>query len=96
MAKKPPSTMKVYKAYFFRGADPVISELKEFVGNATDRKSLSVIEKDGGPAAGTMRNWFTGKTMRPQNATIEAAGRALGMRRVWMPDKGKNDHGKKR
>ena len=73
-------TMKIYRAYFFRGADPAIAEVKAFVGG----RSMSSIEKDGGPAATTMGNWFKGKTKRPQNATLEAAGRALGMKRVWV------------
>ena len=76
------STMKIYRAYFFRGADPAIKQVQAFVGN----HSLSSIEKDGGPATGTLRNWFKGKTKRPQNATLEAAGRALGMKRVWVPN----------
>ena len=32
--------------------------------------------------------WFEGKTKRPQNATLEAAGRALGYHRVWRRMKG--------
>jgi hypothetical protein len=46
------------------------------------QEELAHIEVDGGPSANTMRNWFKGKTKRPQNCTIEAAGRALGMKRV--------------
>ena len=79
------ATMKTYKAYFFRGADPAIAEVKKLVA---DKKTLANVEKDGGPAAGTMRNWFNGKTKRPQNATLEAAGRAMGMKRVWVKREG--------
>ena len=74
--------MKLYRAYFFKGADPAIAEVKNFVRD----RSLSEIEKDGGPTSNTMYNWFRGKTKRPQNATLEAAGRALGMKRVWVRD----------
>jgi hypothetical protein len=87
------STMKVYRAYMFRGVDPAVAEVKEFVGNEADKKSLAHIERDGGPAANTMRRWFSGKTKRPQNCTIEAAGRALGMKRVWVTNR---DNGGKR
>jgi hypothetical protein len=80
MAKR---TLKVYRAYFFRSADPAIAEIKKVVGN----QSLAFIEEEGGPATSTMSNWFKGKTMRPQNCTMEAAGRALGYRRVWVRDK---------
>jgi hypothetical protein len=79
--------MKIYRAYFFRGADPAIAEVKSFVGART----LSSIEKDGGPATSTIANWFKGKTKRPQNATLEAAGRALGMKRVWVTNRTNGD-----
>ena len=60
MARKPtkPGTGKIYRAYWFSGADPAIAEVKEFVGART----LSSIERDGGPATSTMANWFKGKT----------------------------------
>jgi hypothetical protein len=86
--------MKLYRAYMFRGADPAIADIKEFVGT-TDHKSLAHIEKDGGPAQSTLRNWFKGKTKRPQNCTIEAAGRALGMKRVWIRSNPKDNGNKK-
>jgi hypothetical protein len=35
-----------------------------------------------------MAAWFFGATKRPQNATLEAAGRALGMKRVWVTNNG--------
>lgn len=83
--KKPahgrPGTMKIYRAYFFRGQDPAIAEVKAFTQGST----LTAVERNGGPATGTLTNWFNGKTKRPQNATLEAAGRALGFRRVWRP-----------
>jgi hypothetical protein len=80
---------KLYKSYFFRGADPAIAEIKGIIGKV-DGKTLAIIEKDGGPVKSTLKNWFSGKTKRPQNCTIEAAGRALGMHRVWLPAKGSN------
>lgn len=85
---RPPATFKVYTAYMFRGQDPAIADVKRFARGHTNTS----IEKDGGPASTTLNNWFTGKTRRPQNATLEAAGRALGMKRVWVPLKDtKND-----
>jgi hypothetical protein len=36
-----------------------------------------------------MHNWFFGTTRRPQSATLEAAGRALGYKRVWVKNNGK-------
>lgn len=76
--------MKTYRAYVFRGADPAIAEVKAILKGT----SLKDVEEEGGPTAGTMRNWFKGKTKRPQNCTLEAAGRALGFERVWRKRNG--------
>jgi hypothetical protein len=81
MARAP----KLYRAYFFRGQDPVIKELRGIIASKYGNKpQYSAIEKAGGPTATTVSNWVNGKTRRPQNATVEAAGRALGMKRVWI------------
>jgi hypothetical protein len=80
--------MKLYKSYLFRDKDPAIDEFRTIVqsadgGNRITRKSLKAIETGGGPQVGTVANWFFGSVKRPQNATLEAAGRALGYHRVW-------------
>lgn len=84
---------KLYSAYLFRSRDPSIDELRTVVedhfGHRVNVKDLAKITEDGGPTTGTMKNWFFGKTMRPQSATLEAAGRALGYRRVWQKLNGK-------
>ena len=80
--------MKLYKSYMFRDKDPAIDELRTEVQKTHDspitHQHLVEIEQDGGPATSTMRAWFFGKTKRPINATLEAAGRALGKKRVWV------------
>lgn len=82
--------MRLYQSYLFRNKDPAIDELRTEVqrahggSNRITHKYLAEIEHDGGPAASTMHAWFFGKTMRPTNATLEAAGRALGKKRVWV------------
>jgi hypothetical protein len=69
-----------YGAYTFRDKDPVIYQMQQMRGDT----KLSQIVKNGGPSAACMRSWFKPDgTRRPQNATIEAAGRALGKERVW-------------
>ena len=78
-----------YQSYLFTTKDPVIDEMRTIVqrelGNAKmTRKSLEVIEANGGPKANTVGNWFFGKVKRPQNASIEATGRALGYKREWV------------
>ena len=81
--------MRTYKAYLFRSKDPVIDELRTIVQDVTGDKNLktgtlSQIEDDGGPTVSCMQGWFRGKTKRPQNCTVEAVGRALGMKRTWV------------
>lgn len=79
--------MKLYKSYMFRSKDPAIDELRTVLQTAfgkLDKKTYKEVEIAGGPTAGTLREWFVGKTKRPQNATLEAAGRAVGMKRVWV------------
>jgi hypothetical protein len=89
MAKKRGNgSLRLYKAYNFRDKDPVIDQLRTMAedtyGVKVNGKSLKQIEKGGGPSAACMRAWFFGTTRRPQNPTIEAAGRAMGFQRVWQ------------
>ena len=77
-----------YKSYIFKTKDPAIDELRTVVedhlGRRVTKKDAVQIAADGGPKAGTINAWFFGATLRPQSATLEAAGRALGYRRVWQ------------
>lgn len=81
--------LRRYAAYVYRGdKDPVIAELRtmaeDYYGvTKVTAKELAQNSKDGGPTASCMRAWFYGNTRRPQNETIEAAGRAMGFERVW-------------
>ena len=79
---------KTYGSYRFRNKDLVIDELRTLIeendGARVTGKRLAKIERDGGPSASAMRGWFFGKTRRPQSASIEAAGRAIGYLRVWQ------------
>ena len=85
--------MKLYKSYMFRTKDPVIDELRTMVQQANKGKlssaALTKIERDGGPSSGCMAAWFFGKTMRPQSATVEACGRSVGFKRVWVKKSGR-------
>lgn len=65
-----------YKSYSFIDKDPIIDEVRGvFDASGATYKS---IEADSGVTYQTMRNWFEGKTRRPQAATINAVLRALG------------------
>ena len=87
--------LKLYRAYNFRTKDPAIDEIRTVMQEHFGKRNLSgddyrEIEEQGGPSGSTVRHWFEGKTKRPQNATLEAAGRALGYKRVWRK-MGKDD-----
>lgn len=77
-----------YGAYRFRSKDPAIDEFRTVVedhfGHRVTKKDLKLIEESGGPKRGTMAGWFFGDTLRPQNPTLEAAGRSIGYRREWV------------
>ena len=79
--------LRPYKAYLFKDKDPVIDELRTIVEDhfkhRVNRPDLRKITEGGGPGLGCMAGWFFGATRRPQSATLEAAGRAIGYRRVW-------------
>ena len=78
----------IYKSYSFRTKDPVIDELRTMVedhfGTRVNNKALTAITEEGGPSVACMHAWFYGETKRPQNPTVEAAGRAMGFKRKWV------------
>lgn len=80
--------MKLYRAYNFRNKDPEIDRLRTLIQDETGDKqlrssTLKSIEEGGGPTVRCMQGWFRGDTKRPQSASLEAAGRAVGFKRVW-------------
>jgi hypothetical protein len=79
---------KKYQAYMFRSKDPVIDELRTMTqdagGGKLSRKAMLLVEESGGPTVSCQVAWYHGKTKRPNNATVEAAGRSLGRKRVWV------------
>ena len=85
------SRYRPLKAYLFRDKDPVIDELRtmmqdHFDGTGRDaslKNGMREIADTGGPTTSPMHAWFFGKTRRPQSATVEAAGRAMGFKREW-------------
>ena len=81
------------KAYLFKQKDPVIDQLRTMAedefGHRVTRKDLQMIEDHGGPKLGTLANWFFGEVKRPQSATVEGCGRALGYQRKWVKVNGK-------
>lgn len=87
----PRGPMRLYRSYSFKTKDPVIDELRTLLVDTYGRvgyKAYKQIEADGGPSITCMTMWFEGDTRRPQSASIEAAGRALGFKRVWVKNNG--------
>jgi hypothetical protein len=87
------NSLPLYRSYVFKDKDPAIDEFRSLVeqhfGARVSHKYLVMIRGDGGPSIGAMQGWFFGGTKRPQNPTLEAAGRAMGYRRVWQRMRGK-------
>ena len=85
--KRTNGRFSTYKAYVFKDQDPAIYDLQAMAtkhfGHSIKGHDISQINKDGGPSTSCMRAWFSGKTKRPRNDTIEAAGRAMGYERAW-------------
>ena len=69
-------SLKLYKSYNFRTKDPAIDLLRTAI--ADTGVSYARIERDSGVTTTTLRNWFHGKTRRPQHATVMAVARAIG------------------
>ena len=82
----------IYKSYVFteREKDPIIHECADaFKEVSRNGSTLKSIENDGGPKAGTVANWFYGKTTRPQVTTVRAFLRAIN-RDLAIVDKVRN------
>lgn len=85
MTKKTKRIMvHVYKNYALDrdGQDPVVEEWRTI--QRESGLTLKQIRDISGVAVSTMKAWLTKKTKKPQNPTMEAAGRACGMKRVWV------------
>ena len=76
-----------YKAYLFTEKDPIIDVLRTLKRDAEMKDSE--IHEAGGPAIGTLRNWFGGKTRRPQFATVAAVAIALGQTSLPLTPEGR-------
>lgn len=76
--------LKPYGTYVFKTKDPVIDELRTLKADANMKdKHISALS---GVSTGTLGNWWgpNGGTKRPQNASVEAVGRAIGKKRAWV------------
>lgn len=76
MAKEPDAKGFTYKSYNFVDKDPIIDEIRTvYQSSGANYKWISA---NSGVSTGTLVNWFSGTTRRPQAATINAVLRSLG------------------
>jgi hypothetical protein len=78
-----------YKSYSFVDKDPIIDAFRTLRGKS--KTSYSDVQAEGGPTAGTVRNWEHGKVKRPHFASVWAAGRICGAIGIGSDGKG-NPH----
>jgi len=68
--------LKLYASYSFTDKDPIIDRLRSVV--QASKESYTRIGADSGVSPQTLHQWFHGKTLRPQFATVAAVFGALG------------------
>ncbi len=70
-----------YSTYNFIEKDPIIDVLR------TRKRDVAMTDAEIATSSklssSTLKNWFGGKTKRPQHATVAAAAVAMGM--SWLP-----------
>lgn len=81
------SALNLYRSYNFVDKDPVIDLMRDIArASGGGRVRYSRISADSGVSEATLRNWFDGKTRRPQYATVAAVMGSLGYRQTWVLD----------
>lgn len=76
-----------YEAYFFRGQDPAVGELLSLARKKygrLDGKAFRAIHDNGGPTPSCLGGWASKKVRSPRNQSLEATGRSMGLKRVWV------------
>lgn len=72
-----------YKSYNFTEKDPIIDEIRTIVQQ--HGASYKDIHEQSGVSTGTLTNWFSGPTKKPQAATINAVLRSMGWKLGVVP-----------
>jgi hypothetical protein len=72
-----------YKSYNFTDKDPIIDEIRTIYQDSG--VNYKWIEANSGVTSTTLSAWFTGKTKKPQAATINAVLRAMGYKLGIVP-----------
>jgi hypothetical protein len=72
-----------YKSYNFVDKDPIIDDIRTVYQDSG--ANYKWIQEHSGVTAVTIRAWFSGKTKKPQAATINAVLRSLGYKLGIVP-----------
>ena len=85
--KKQPTKgpLNLNKSYNFVDKLPYIDKLRTMIDEADFK--MGYVSNKSGVTRTTLRNWFSGKTRRPQAPTLNAVGRIFGKRLDWVDDK---------
>jgi DNA-binding phage protein len=72
-----------YKSYSFIDKDPIIDEIRTVYQESG--VNYQWLHENAGVSTTTLTNWFSGKTKKPQAATINAVLRAMGYKLGIVP-----------
>jgi hypothetical protein len=72
-----------YKSYNFVDKDPIIDEIRTVYQDSG--VNYKWIEENSGVTTQTISAWFSGKTRKPQAATINAVLRSMGFKLGIVP-----------
>jgi hypothetical protein len=72
-----------YKSYNFINKDPIIDEIRTVYQDSG--VNYKWIEDNSGVTSQTLSNWFSGKTRKPQAATVNAVLRSMGYKLGIVP-----------
>lgn len=74
--------LRTHKSYNFTEKEAIIDVLRTAIDDAA--MSHTFVCNKSGVCKTTLRNWFSGKTNRPQYPTLNAVGRVVGLKLDWV------------
>jgi hypothetical protein len=77
------SALALNRSYNFVDKAEIIDTLRTRLDDAGF--TVASAANKSGVCQMTLRNWFDGKTKRPQLPTLNAVGRLVGMKLAWTP-----------
>jgi hypothetical protein len=80
----PKGPFKLNRSYNFVDKEEIIDILRTAVED--NHLSIHALSNRSGVAQTTIRDWFNGKTMRPQFPTLNAVGKIVGLKLKWSKE----------